>query len=114
MNARADIDDDLSQAVADAVGLEADMILLARAGLPARIEHLDDAHRRQVAEAERRIAETKRALARAKAGMRAEIKALTRRIADAEELAAASVAADESLAAKCRAFLDATQPEIAR
>lgn len=71
----------------------------------ARLERLDDLHRRQVAEAGRRIAETKKQLREAQAQYEAERLALERRWQAAMAEGEAAIEADERLAAKCRAFL---------
>lgn len=67
-----------------------------------RIDTLDDMHRRKVADIERHMAETKRALHRLLAADDAEIAAIENRKAAA---IAAALEADDRLAAKCRAFL---------
>lgn len=71
----------------------------------ARLDQLDDLHRSQVAEAGRRIAETRKALRAAQADYEAERLALERRWQAAIAEGEAAIKADERLAAKCRAFL---------
>lgn len=71
----------------------------------AKLERLDDLHRRQVAEAGRRISETKKILRAAQAQYEAERLALERRWQAAIAEGEAAIEADERLAAKCRAFL---------
>lgn len=106
MNARPDIDDALAREVEKAVGREADLILLARPGLAKRLEGMDDHLRRELAAAGARIAETKRALARAEIAFERDIAELYRAAADAKRQAEASIETDRRLAAKCRAFLE--------
>lgn len=106
MNARPDINESMAREIEKAVGREADLILLARPGLAERVEGMDDIHRRHLAAAEARIAETKRALARAEIAFERDIAELYRAAAEAKRQAEASIETDRRLVAKCRAFLE--------
>lgn len=71
----------------------------------ARLDDLDQMHRRQIVSAGARIAATKKALRAAQTEFEAEQEALERRWHAAVAEGEAAIETDERLAAKCRAFL---------
>lgn len=97
----------LSEQLADSVEAEGNVLQFTVPSPDAKLLRLADLHRKQAADAEREIAETKRRLRKTIKAFNDEIKRLRQEISAAEDGAAAKIAAASVIATACRAFLAA-------
>jgi len=95
----------LARNLADSVERECNVLSFTGTDHQDRVDRLDDVHRRQAAETEQRIAQTKRDLRKTVAGFKAEIAEIERKIAEAKAGASRKIEMDEKILTKCRAFL---------
>ena len=99
----------LAENLAEAVETEGNVLQFTVPSPDEKLNRLADLHRKQAADADRDIAETKRRLRKTVKAINDEIKRLKLEISAAEDGAAAQIEASQKIVSACRAFLAAAE-----